>query len=513
VSTIVETISPAAPPAPVAERPAERPAELSAERSAERSAGRYRRRWLAYSAVLVASVMDLLDSTVMGVAAPAIRADLGGSSATLQWMAAGYTLALAVLLLAGGRLGDLLGRKRALLVGVGGFTFASLLCALAVSPEMLIGSRVLQGAFAAVMLPQGFGLARDLFTQDEMTKAWGVFGPIMGLSAVVGPIVGGTLLDADLLGTGWRSIFLVNVPLGIASFAIAARFLPTSARSAESKLDVPGLLLAGAGVFALVFPLVQGRELGWPHWLQVLLAASGPVLGGFGWYQARRRRSGRATLVEPSVFRNRSYVSGVVFAIVFFGAMAGTFVLGMFLQIGLGYTAIHTSLTMAPWAFGAMVGAGVGGGLMAKLGRTLLHIGLATMAAGLIGMYAVLQATGAGVSHWDLVVPNLVGGAGMGMIFVPLFDIILGRVADNEIGSASGMLGSFEQLGIALGVAVIGSIFFGLLESPAGTGLAAHQAAALDGVQESLLATLGLIAVAFVIGFWLPKQARAGAGH
>jgi hypothetical protein len=272
-------------------------------------------------------------------------------------------------------------------------------------------------------------------------------------------------------------------------------------------------VLAGAGVFALVFPLVQGRELGWPHWLQVLLAASGPVLAAFGWYQAKRKRAGRATLVEPSVFRNRSYVSGVVFAIVFFGAMAGTFVLGMFLQIGLGYTPIHASLTMAPWAFGAMVGSGVGGALMAKLGRNLLHIGLALMAAGLISMYAVLQAAGPAVSHWDLAVPNLIGGTGMGMIFVPLFDIILGRVADHEVGSASGMLGSFEQLGIALGVAVIGSIFFGLMESPAGTGLVAHQEAALDGVQFSLLATLGLIALAFVIGFWLPKKARAGAGH
>lgn len=478
-----------------------------------RADSRYRWRWLAYSAVLVASVMDLLDSTVMGVAAPAIRADLGGSTATLQWMAAGYTMALAVLLLAGGRLGDLLGRKQALLLGVGGFTVASLLCALAVSPEMLIGSRVIQGMFAAVMLPQGFGLARDLFKAEEMTKAWGVFGPIMGLSAVIGPIVGGTLLDADPFGTGWRSIFLVNVPLGIASFAIAAKFLPASVRGAQTKLDLPGLVLAGAGVFALVFPLVQGRELGWPHWLQMLLAASGPVLGGFGWYQARRRRTGRATLIETSVFRNRSYVSGVVFAIVFFGAMAGTFVLGMFLQIGLGYTAIHASLTMAPWAFGAMIGSGFGGALMAKLGRTLLHIGLALMAAGLIGMYAVLQATGAAVTHWDLVAPNLVGGAGMGMIFVPLFDIILGRVADHEVGSASGMLGSFEQLGIALGVAVIGSVFFGLMDSPTGNGLAAHQAAALDGVQVSLLATTGLIAVAFAVGFWLPKRAREGAAH
>ncbi len=475
---------------------------------------RYRWRWLAYSAVLTSTVMDLLDSTVMGVAAPAIQRDLGGSSATMQWMAAGYTMALAVLLLVGGRLGDLVGRKRALLIGVGGFTIASALCALAVSPEMLIGSRVLQGTFAAVMLPQGFGIARDLFTQSEMAKAWGVFGPIMGLSAVLGPIVGGTLLDADLFGTGWRSIFLVNLPLGVAAFVIALRFLPRSPRAEQTvTLDVPGLVLAGSGVFTLVFPLVQGRELGWPTWLTSMLACSVPLLGVFGWYQARRKRAGRSTLVEPSVFRNRSYVSGVVFAVVFFGAMAGTFVLGMFLQLGLGFSPIHASLTMAPWAFGAMVGSGVGGALMQKLGRKLLHIGLALMATGLIGMYVVLVNAAAGVTHWDLVVPNLVGGAGMGMIFVPLFDIILGGVADHEVGSASGLLGSFEQLGIALGVAVIGTVFFGMMESPSTPGPDAHQLAALDGVQVSLLATVGLIAVAFVVGFLLPQKARESAGH
>jgi EmrB/QacA subfamily drug resistance transporter len=475
---------------------------------------RYRWRWLAYSAVLTATVMDLLDSTVMGVAAPAIQRDLGGSSTTMQWMAAGYTMALAVLLLVGGRLGDLVGRKVALLTGVGGFTIASALCAIAVSPEMLIGSRVLQGTFAAVMLPQGFGIARDLFTQSEMAKAWGVFGPIMGLSAVLGPIVGGSLLDADLFGTGWRSIFLVNLPLGVASFVIAVRFLPRSPRAERAVgLDIPGLLLAGSGVFTLVFPLVQGRELGWPTWLQSMLACSVPLLGVFGWYQARRKRSGRSPLVEPSVFRNRSYVSGVIFAVVFFGAMAGTFVLGMFLQIGLGYSPIHASLTMAPWAFGAMVGSGAGGALMQKLGRRLLHIGLVLMATGLIGMYVVLVNSGAGVTHWELVVPNLIGGAGMGMIFVPLFDIILGGVADHEVGSATGLLGSLEQLGIALGVAVIGTVFFGLMESSSRPGPDAHQLAALDGVQMSLLATIGLIAVAFVVGFWLPQKARASAAH
>jgi EmrB/QacA subfamily drug resistance transporter len=475
----------------------------------------YRWRWLAYSAVLAATVMDLLDSTVMGIAAPAIRADLGGGTTSMQWMAAGYTMALAVLLLVGGRLGDLFGRKRVLMVGVTGFTLTSLLCALAVTPGMLVGFRVAQGAFAAIMLPQGFGIARDLFSPQEMAKAWGVFGPIMGLSAVIGPIVGGSLLDADLFGTGWRSIFLVNVPIGAVVLVIAGRFLPAVRPVRRSaSLDVPGLLLAGAGLFALVYPLVQGRELGWPTWLQGLLGSSLPMLGVFGWYQARRQRAGRPTLIEPSVFRSRAFVSGVVFAVIFFGAMAGTFVLGIFLQLGLGFTPIHASLTMAPWAVGAMVGSAFGGIMMARLGRRILHLGVALMTAGLGLMYAVFSIAGAGVSHWDLVVPNLVGGAGMGMVFVPLFDIILGGVRDEEVGSASGMLGSFEQLGIALGVAVIGSVFFGRMEGHTGAGPVAHQLAAVDGVQVAVLATAGLLALGFAVGFLLPRKARAGqAAH
>ncbi|GAA0570762.1 DHA2 family efflux MFS transporter permease subunit [Kribbella sandramycini] len=472
---------------------------------------RLRKRWLAFSAVMTAAVMDLLDSTVMNVAAPAIRADLGGSYASLQWMAAGYTMALAVLLLVGGRLGDLVGRKNALLIGVAGFTVMSLLCGLAISPEMLIASRVLQGAFAAVMLPQGFGLVRDLFEPDERTKAFGFFGPIMGLSAVLGPIIGGTLLDLNLFGTGWRSIFLVNIPVGIFTFVVAAKHLPNTKPAANKvSLDVTGLLIATAGLVALVYPLVQGHEIGWPLWSKLLLVASLPILAIFGVHQARRSGRGLTSLIEPRLLKSRPYLSGVFFAVVFFGAMAGTFVLGMFLQVGLGYTPIHASLAMAPWALGALVGSAISGMTMQKFGRKLLHIGLALMALGLAGTYAVLSLTGLNVSQWDIAIPTLFGGIGMGMVFVPLFDIILSGVRDDEVGSATGMLGSFEQVGIALGIAVIGTIFMGKVSHAD----AAHRALnALDGTQTALLATIGGIALAFAAGFLLPKSARAGIEH
>ncbi|MFC9692547.1 DHA2 family efflux MFS transporter permease subunit [Kribbella sp. NPDC056951] len=472
---------------------------------------RLRKRWLAFTAVMTASVMDLLDSTVMNVAAPAIRGDLGGSYASLQWMAAGYTMALAVLLLVGGRLGDLVGRKRALLIGVAGFTVTSFLCGLAVSPEMLIASRVAQGAFAAVMLPQGFGLVRDLFEPDERTKAFGFFGPIMGLAAVLGPIIGGTVLDLNLFGTGWRAIFLINIPIGLFSFIVSAKHLPdTKPTTRKVSLDIPGLLIASAGLVALVYPLVQGHELGWPLWSKLLLAASLPILAGFGIHQSRRSRNGATALIEPRLLKSRPYLSGVFFAVVFFGALAGTFVLGMFLQVGLGYTPIHASLAMAPWALGAFIGSAISGMTMQKFGRKLLHIGLALMAAGLAGTYAVLALTDLSVGSWDIAVPTLIGGIGMGMVFVPMFDIILSGVRDDEVGSATGMLGSFEQVGIALGIAVIGTIFMGKVSA---ADAATRAIAALDGTQTALLATIGGLALAFAAAFLLPKTSRAGIEH
>ncbi|HEV2779560.1 MAG TPA: MFS transporter [Actinophytocola sp.] len=487
----------------------EAPAEGQGEERVAAEPAGYRWRWLAFSAVLASTVMDLLDSTVVGVAAPAIRADLGGSYASLQWMGAGYTMALAVLLLIGGRLGDMFGRRRMLLLGVGGFAVASLACALAVTPELLITFRVLQGAFSAVMIPQGFGLIRDLFPPAEMVKAWGVFGPIMGLSAMLGPIIGGGLVDADILGTGWRAIFLINLPIGAFAFVVAAKFLPAAAPGAgPRRLDLGGVLLAAAGTFLLIYPLVQGRELGWPAWTAVMLAAAVAVLAVFGWYQVRRKRTGRSQLIETSVFGRKSYVSGVLFAVIFFAAMGGMFIVGIFLQLGLAYSPMEASLTMAPWALGAMIGSGFGGALMPKLGRRILHIGLALMGAGVVGLYVVYTSAGIGISGWDFIVPNLIGGLGMGMIFVPLFDIILGDVADHEVGSATGALGSFEQLGLSLGVAVIGTIFFSLL---GGHGGGAHLPSALDGAEQASVVTFALIVVAFAVGFLLPKRARVGA--
>ncbi|HEV3069537.1 MAG TPA: MFS transporter, partial [Streptosporangiaceae bacterium] len=339
-----------------------------------------RGRWLAFAVVIAAAVMDLLDSTITQVAAPAIRLQLGGSYAVIEWVTAAYALAMAAGLLTGGRLGDLFGRRRMLLIGMTGFVAASALCAAAGSAGELIAARAAQGALGAIMLPQVFGLIRDLFQAHEMGKAFGVYGPVMGLSAMLGPIASGGLIGADVFGTGWRMIFLVNVPVGLVALVLGARLLPVGAASAggasaggasaggagrgvrRGQLDLTGAALAAVAMFGLVFPLAQGHALGWPAWLYAMLAASVLVLAWFAVYQIRRQRAGRTPLVEPSVFAHRSYRAGIVFSIVFIGSLGGiVMIFNVFLQNGLGFTPWHSALTTAPWAAGAFVGSAIGG--------------------------------------------------------------------------------------------------------------------------------------------------------
>ncbi|MBN9618313.1 MAG: MFS transporter, partial [Actinobacteria bacterium] len=399
------------------------------------------RRWTGFAVVLAAMIMNLLDSTILNVAAPSIQRDLHTSSSALEWIAAAYTLAIAVGLLTGGRLGDRYGRKTMLLIGLSGFVLASAACAAAWSPESLIAFRVLQGLSAALLTPQTFGLIRDLFPPDQIGKAFAAFGPVIGLSTVAGPVVAGLLIKADPFGTDWRSLFLINVPLGVFALAVGSRVLPPGVVRREIRLDPLGTVLIAVASFLLVFPMVDGRAQGWPVWIFAVLAAAVPVLGAFAVQQRRRIRRGATPLVELSVLTKRSYLSGVVFTLVFFGAIVGySLTVGLFLQVGLGLTAMHASLYLAASAVGAFLGSGIGAWAATAVGRPILHVGLAISAGGatllLVSIHLASGTPGAGV-----LLPGLaVFGFGMGMIFVPLFSIITGEIEDHEVGSASGLL-------------------------------------------------------------------------
>jgi EmrB/QacA subfamily drug resistance transporter len=461
--------------------------------------------WLGFMVVVAASVMDLLDSTIAQTAAPAIRRDLGGSYASLEWISAAYTLAMAVTLLLGSRLGDVLGRRRVLLGGMGGFVITSTLCALAPSPNALIAARALQGAVAAVMVPQGFGLIRELFGDEGQQKAFGVFGPIMGLAAIAGPLVGGGLVNLDLLGTGWRAIFLVNVPLGLIAIAAGRRFLPRSAPATPgARLDASSVALAMLGGFALVYPLIEGREHGWPAWSFALLAAGILTLTAFGVLQARRERQGRAPLVATSILKRRAYVAGLAVVLGFIGAMGGMMIaLNVMFQTGLGFTPLACAVATVAIPVAAIGGSITSSTLLPKLGRHTMHSGIVLMAVGLVAADVVMRSAGGGLSAWDLAGPLTITGFGMGMVFVPMFDVILAGVAPHEMGSASGLLESIQQLAMSLGIAAVGTVLFDRLGG--GRGPVAFVGAS----DHALLVAVAFLAAACAAVFWLPRHARA----
>jgi EmrB/QacA subfamily drug resistance transporter len=462
------------------------------------------RRWLVLFVILAVECMDLLDGTIVNVAAPAIRADLHTSLSALQWIAGGYALTFAIGLVTGGRLGDIYGRRRLFLIGVAGFTVMSMFCGAAPTTELLVAGRLAQGVFAAIMIPQGFGIIREAFPPDELQKAFGLFGPVIGGSAVLGPVVGGLLVDGDLLGTGWRMIFLVNVPIGIVALVAGSRLLPESLAQIKPKLDLGGAALVSLAVGLLVYPLIQGREAGWPAWTFASIGASVAALVAFVLLERRRERLGLWPLVTPSLFRKRAFSAGLVTALVFFAGMIGlmlTFML--YLQIGEGYSAIEAGLAMVPWSLGTAVGAGLGAGFLGpRFGRPVLHAGTAVMLLGVLGLLAVVAGAGSGdVSGWALAGPELVAGAGMGAMLAPLFDFVLAGVDDDEVGSASGVLNAMQQLGGAAGIAVLGTIFISVA-GKSGLGAA---------FERVLWIEAGVLVVVAALVALLPMRAREGA--
>jgi EmrB/QacA subfamily drug resistance transporter len=466
-------------------------------------------KWLGFAVVLVSSVMDLLDSTIAQTAAPAIRHELGGSYADLEWISAAYTLAMSTLLIPGSRLGDLFGRRRVLLVGIAGFVLASILCALAPSAGTLIAARVLQGAIAATMVPQGFGLIRELFGDEGQQQAFGIFGPVMGLAAIAGPLAGGGLIDLNLFGSTWRAIFFVNVPLGLAALALGVRYLPRNAAATpNARLDPLSVLLATGGAFSLVYPLIQGRQQGWPLWSFALLAAGVALLAGFGLRQADRVRRGREPLIDPEILRRRPFVAGLAVVVCFIGAMGGlTIGLNIMWQTGLGFTPLDSGLATVAIPVLAIGGSITSSVLLAKIGRETMRIGVTTMAVGLAAVVVVLHADKGGLTPWETAAPLALAGFGMGMVFVPMFDVILAGVEPHQLGSASGTLESVQQLAMSLGIAAVGTVLFDRLGDKHGA------AAVVDATGHGLLvAIVLLIAAAFAVG-WLPKHARAQAGH
>ncbi|MFK0193381.1 MFS transporter [Kitasatospora sp. NPDC090308] len=461
----------------------------------------YRWRWLILVAMLVAEIMDLLDASIVNVAGPALEDALGATSAGLQWVIGGYALTLGAGLVLGGRLGDRHGRRRMFLIGLAAFTAASLLCALAPTIETLIVFRLLQGAAGAMLLPQGLGLLRENFSGPELTKVFAVFGPVLGLGGIIGPVLGGFLVEGDFFGLGWRSVFLVNLPVGAAALVVAARFVPRKPGDRTVRVDVTGAALVAASCALLVLPLNQGQEDGWPLWTWLCMAAS---VAGFALFAVQQRRTaatGREPLITPGLLRKPAFTVGLGGIALFFGGLVGAqLVLTLFLQIGRHFTAGDAGLGNLPLAVGTAVGGAVSGAFLAdRIGRKVLQLGPLVQLAGAAVLWCELDGLAPdSFSIWDIVPGVALAGIGAGMVIAALFSFILAAVDDDEIGSASGVLSAVQAVGGSTGVAVFGSVFFALAETGDFVG----------GFHRALIVQAVLLAAFLAITFLLPRKGR-----
>lgn len=419
------------------------------------------RRGFAIGILLFASFMDLLDVTIVQVALPSIGTDLGASEAQLEWIVSGYLLAFAVALITGGRLGDLFGRQRVFLVGIAGFTLASGAAAAAWSGDVLVATRIAQGLFAALMVPQLLASVQALFMPRERAPMYGLIGGVSGLAAVAGPVLGGWLVDTDLWDLGWRSIFLLNLPVGVVIFALAARFVPNTKSSRPMHLDLVGVVLLTAVVLAFMIPLVEGQTLGWPAWLWIPVAIGALLLVAFIASQRRRMRRDSSALLPMPLFRDRGFSAGIVTQAAFQGSLnAFTLPFIIYLQVGLGFDALTAGLNLLAFSLGAMLGTGAVLPLVPRLGKALVTAGALVIAGGVLWAFAVVSATGPDFSGWAAVWPMLVAGLGLSLLIIPLVDVALATVPVTDAGSASGAYSTFQQLGAASGVAVSTTVFF-----------------------------------------------------
>jgi EmrB/QacA subfamily drug resistance transporter len=426
-----------------------------------------RARTIALLSLFLASTMELLDNTIVNVALPTIEVGLGATASQLQWMVAAYPLAFAVGLITGSRLGDLVGRKRVFVAGLVGFTVLSAACGLAPNAETLVAFRALQGLASAAMIPQVLSSIQVMYAPHERAKAMGMFTGLAGTAAVAGPVVGALLTDADILGSGWRAVFLVNVPFGVLAVIAALRWVPESVAAHRPRLDARGVALLAVGLLAVLYPLTMGRELGWPTWVYAAMAAGTLALAWFVRIQRRVESCGREPLVALSLYRGRAFAAGSGVCTVMYLAMGALFIAQtIYFQAGLGWTVLKAGLAGLPFALATTVTAGIGVAVLApRIGRRVLQLGGLVWALGAGVMAVAVHGADASTSVWAFLPGLVVSGAGFGLLVAPVGAFTISTVPVEHAGSASGLFSTTGQLANAVGVAAIGTIFFSVVDA------------------------------------------------
>ncbi|WP_203817677.1 MFS transporter [Paractinoplanes ferrugineus] len=433
---------------------------------------------------LVAGFMTLLDVSIVNVALPSIRADLGLSSSELQWVLSGYAVTFGLLLVPAGRFGDARGRRNVFIAGLAVFTLASAGAGLAPSATWLVVARLVQGAAAGVVNPQVSGLIQQLFEPPERGRPFGLLGATIGISTAVGPLLGGLLIEIFGAEQGWRWIFYINVPIGLVAIVLGLKWIPSRPKQERTheSLDPVGVVLLGLSVILLLLPLVQEREWHGPaKWLLVVAAAA--IMAGFVVWE---RRFGRTPLVDLALFRTRSYGLGAVIGLLYFAGFTSIFfTFTLLLQSGLHYSALEAGLAVTPFALGSAAASALGGRVVNRYGRPLVVIGLVLVIAGLAATDLVVQHGG-----WATAVPLLVAGLGSGLVISPNQTLTLAEVPVERAGSAGAVLQTGQRIGTAVGIAAVGAVFFNRLDHHGGDWVPAFR--------TSLWVTVAFVVIALI---------------
>jgi MFS family permease len=454
-------------------------------------------RWLAFCVMLTGGLLPSVDFFIINVSLPSIHASLGASPAELQLVVSGYAASYAVFLITGGRLGDLYGRRRLFLCGMAGFVATNALCGFAATPTGLVVGRVLQGVSAAMLVPQVLGSIRALFPSDsELARALSFYGMMMGLAASIGQFAGGALVEWSPFDWGWRTVFLAKLPVGIPVMLAAWLLVPETSASRRQRLDFGGALLVSLTLACLVLPLSEGRQQGWPAWTIAMLAAVPFLAVAFLWFERAVAARGGSPLLDQGLLAIPSFRRGVLVGTLFFFTTAFYMLFGIYEQEGYGTDPLFTGLAILPYGIGLFVGPLVTAPLV-RLRPWLLSIGMAIQVTGYGAVAAVIAA---GYDRLPVVLTVLLAGFGQGIAYPRLFNTALGDVAPHQAGVASGVLTSALQIGAAISVAGIGSLFFAALGQGAGRDAYAH------AFTIAQAATTTALAVAMLLSF--PRRQR-----
>ncbi len=453
------------------------------------------RRWKALAVCLVAGFMTLLDVSIVNVALPSIRSGVGASTSDLQWIVSGYALSFGLVLVPSGRLGDQRGRRTMFIAGVALFTLSSLAAGLAPTAAVLVLARLVQGVGGGILNPQVSALIQELFQGKERGRAFGLLGTVIGVSTAIGPVLGGLIIRLLGVESGWRWIFFVNIPIGIAAIALSLRLLPAPQRNraAGRDLDLVGVALLGAGVLAILLPLVQEQTWqGSAKW--AVLGAGLVVLAGFFLWEHRYAARGRAPLVDLSLFREPGYATGTVVAMVYFSGFTGVFfVLSLYFQGRIGYSPLVAGLALTPFAVGSVVTSASSGRRVTTLGRPLVVAGLLAAVAGLLLTDVAFGVSGENASAgWWSALPLFLAGLGSGLVISPNQTLTLASVPVHRAGTAGGVLQTGQRMGSAAGIALVGAVFF--------ADIAANRGDFSVAVDRGLRVCVGLVALALVVG-------------